>query len=174
MGSMEIESPERRWFLRTAPVAAVAGLALGDAALLATPGTAQPDAAQAFELFRSSQLDGDIHALQADPGQKSLYACATFSVVLQSETAKSGAEFEWHEHRDHIFHILDGETIYELGGKPQHAHSPKPGEWLAPSSEGTTAVHLNKGDVLVIRRGTPHKRITKKSVTLTLIAPMTT
>jgi len=92
-------------------------------------------------------------------------------VVLTTEKAKTGTEFEWHEHRDHIFQILDGSTVYELGGTPKGAHSKGPGEWLAPESEQHETVTLNKGDMLVIARGTPHRRITAGSVTFSLISP---
>ncbi len=90
--------------------------------------------------------------------------------MLTTEEKKAGKEFEYHEGRDHIFHILDGTTKYELGGTPKGAHSTKPGEWLAPESEGAKTLTLNKGDMLVIPRGTPHKRTTDASVTLILIS----
>ena len=44
----------------------------------------------------------------------------------------------------------------------------------APESDGATSVSLNKGDMLVIRRGTPHKRTTKGTVTFTLISTVGT
>ena len=68
------------------------------------------------------------------------------------------------------FLILEGATKYELGGAPQGAHKTKPGEWLAPASAGATTLALKKGDMLVIPRGTPHKRSTEGSVTLILIS----
>jgi mannose-6-phosphate isomerase-like protein (cupin superfamily) len=90
--------------------------------------------------------------------------------VMTSEEKKSGKEFEYHEGRDHIFQILDGTTVYEVGGTPKNARNTKPGEWLAPTSEGATTLTLRKGDMLVIPRGTPHKRTTETSVTLILIS----
>lgn len=93
-----------------------------------------------------------------------------FTCVLTVEKDKAGKEFEWHEGRDHIFQILEGETSYELGGKPQGAHNTKPGEWLAPSVDGATHVTLKKGDILMIPRNTPHKRTTKGSVTFYLFS----
>jgi mannose-6-phosphate isomerase-like protein (cupin superfamily) len=98
----------------------------------------------------------------------------TFTEVLTTEKEKSAAEFEWHEHRDHIFQILDGSTVYELGGTPKGAHSRGPGEWLAPESDGHETVPLNKGDMLVVARGTPHRRVTTGSVTFSLISPQGT
>ena len=90
--------------------------------------------------------------------------------IIYTQKAKNAKEFEWHEGRDHVFHILDGSTVYELGGTPKNGHTTKPGEWLAPESEGAKTVTLSKGDILVIPRGTPHKRSTKESVTFLLIS----
>ena len=93
-------------------------------------------------------------------------------MVLTVEKAKSAKEFEWHEGRDHVLQILDGSTVYEVGGTPKNGRNIRPGEWLAPESEGATKMTLNKGDMLVIPRGTPHKRSTAGSVALMLISPM--
>jgi mannose-6-phosphate isomerase-like protein (cupin superfamily) len=71
-----------------------------------------------------------------------------------------------------VLYILDGTTVCEVGGTPKGAHSTGPGEWIAPESEGAVTYKLNKGDMLVIPRGTPHKRLTEGSVTLILISPM--
>jgi len=57
-----------------------------------------------------------------------------------------------------------------VGGTPKNARNIRPGEWLAPTSEGASSITLHKGDMLVIPRGTPHKRITETSVALMLIA----
>jgi mannose-6-phosphate isomerase-like protein (cupin superfamily) len=175
MKNSAIENPGRRSFLRTASVAAAAGLTLADARLFAAPAQGQGDASAApaaFQLFTAATLDADIKALQAAPGNNNLVNGKNFVVILTTETAKSAAEFEWHEGRDHVFHILDGTTVYELGGTPKGGHNIRPGEWLAPESEGATSHTLNKGDMLIIPRGTPHRRKTAGSVTLLLISPM--
>jgi mannose-6-phosphate isomerase-like protein (cupin superfamily) len=137
----------RRTFLGTAPVAAAAGLTLANTSMLS--------------VFAASH--------DAQPALP-----APFSVQIQVEKATSAKEFEWHEGRDHVFQVLDGSTVYELGGTPKGGHSKGPGEWLAPESEGATSIALKKGDLLVIPRGTPHKRSTAESVTLLLISPMGT
>ena len=87
------------------------------------------------------------------------------------ETAKSAKEFEWHEGRDHILLVLDGETVYQVGGTPKGAHSIGPGEWHAPEAVGATTLTLEKGDMLVIPRGTLHKRSTAGTATFMLISP---
>jgi quercetin dioxygenase-like cupin family protein len=175
MEKSAIENPSRRNFLRMAPVAAAAGIAIADTSLLAPRAQGQTDpsaATAAFQLFTAEHLEADQTALQAAPGNKNLVDGKNFAIVMTTETTKSGKEFEWHEGRDHIFQILDGTTVYEVGGTPKGGHNTKPGEWLAPQSEGATSLTLKKGDMLVIPRGTPHRRTTASSVTFTLISPM--
>lgn len=166
-------NPARRRFLRAAPAAAAAGFTLTRASLFPTAAAAQAASAPSltFKLFKAQELQDDLTALAANPGNNNLVQEKSFVVVLTTEKAKTAAEFEWHEHRDHVFQILDGSTVYELGGTPKGAHSKAPGEWNAPESEGHQTLTLNKGDMLVIGRGTPHRRITAGSVTLSLISP---
>lgn len=169
-----IKDPSRRNFLRTAPAATVAGLSLSEA-LLHRSMAAQTAAPEPFQLFTAQTIAGMVQGLEANPGEKALVKSAVlpFSITVTCEENKIGKEFEWHEGRDHVFQILEGTTIYEVGGKPQNARNTKPGEWLAPVSEGATSFTLHKGDMLVIPRGTPHKRRTTGKVTLTLIATET-
>lgn len=165
----------RRDFFLTAPLAAAATLSLSEQMLFASTGAAQatdaPSPSQ-FQLFTADTLQGYIKSLQASPGNHQLSGSKTtpFTSVLTVETNKSAKEFEYHEHRDHIFQIIDGTTQYQLGGTPQNPRSTGRGEWLAPSSEGAKSVTLNKGDMLVIPRGMAHKRSTSGSVTLLLIS----
>ncbi|MGH9589563.1 MAG: hypothetical protein ACRD25_04175, partial [Terracidiphilus sp.] len=94
-----------------------------------------------------------------------------FSMVLTSEKAKIAPEFEMHQHRDHVFEVLEGSTTYEVGGKPNGGRMIGPGEWRGPKVDGATRLTLNKGDRLIVPRGTPHKRSTSGHVTFTLISP---
>ncbi len=164
--------PARRKFLRAVPAAAAAGFTLTRASLFSSTAAAQSTSASAltFKLFRAQEIQDDLSALAANPGNNNLVQEKSFTVVLTTEKAKSGAEFEWHEHRDHVFQIIEGSTVYELGGTPKGAHSKAPGEWNSPESEGHETVALNKGDMLIIARGTPHRRVTTGSVTFSLIS----
>jgi mannose-6-phosphate isomerase-like protein (cupin superfamily) len=177
MGDFALQNWGRRDFLRTLPAAATACLVVGDSfgsILPAEAQTAPASGGASFQLFTAATLGDDMQALKASPGNNNLVDDKTFTVVLTTEKAKSAAEFEWHEGRDHIFQILEGATVYEVGGTPKGAHSKGPGEWLAPESDGATTYSLNKGDMLVIRRGTPHRRRTAEFVTFTLISPQGT
>ena len=173
------KNTSRRNFLRTAPVAAAASIALTDKLLFAAqapaPAPAAASAPVPFQVFTAQQLDDDAKALAAKGGNNNLVAAAsagfTCAIVMTTEIAKSAAEFEQHEGRDHILQIIDGSTTYEVGGTLKNARTTKPGEQLAPASDGATKVTLNKGDILTIPRGTPHRRTTKDSVTFFLISP---
>ena len=162
----------RRNFLVTASVAAAAGLTLTDTRLFAAPAEGEAAAPAGVQLFTAEKLDGEIKALHAAPANNTIVDGKNFVVLLTVETAKSAKEFEYHEMRDHVFYVLDGTTVYEIGGTPKGAHATKPGEWLAPESEGAVTYKLKKGDMLVIPRGTPHKRMTEGSVTLLLVSPI--
>jgi mannose-6-phosphate isomerase-like protein (cupin superfamily) len=168
------KNQSRRDFFLTAPLAAAATLSLSEALLcpIAAEGQVATNAASQFQLFTADTLDGIVKGLQAAPGNHQLSGskATPFTAVITVETNKSGKEFEYHEHRDHIFQILEGSTQYELGGTPQNPHNTGPGEWLAPGSDGAKSVTLHRGDMLIIPRGMPHKRSTTGSVTLSLIS----
>jgi quercetin dioxygenase-like cupin family protein len=174
------KNTSRRNFLRTAPIAAAAGFTLTEtliASAQAAPGADVVAAAVPYKLFTGKELDADEKALQAAPGNKNLVdqsAGLPCAIVMTTEVHKSAAEFEWHEGHDHIIQIIDGSTLYEVGGTPKNGRNTKPGEWLAPASEGSKSILLGKGDLLVIPRGTPHKRSTEDSVTFYLISPFGT
>jgi hypothetical protein len=169
----------RRTFLRTAPVAAAAGLVLADKlafAAQASPASGADLAAAAapYKLFTGKELDADVEASHAKPGDTNLLKQAAgipVAIVMTTEVHKSATEFEWHEGRDHIIQIIDGSTLYEIGGVPTGIRSIGPGEWHATGSTGSKSIILGKGDLLVIPRGTLHKRSTEDSVTFYLISP---
>ena len=166
------QQASRRHFLRSASFAAAAvTLPLAESAV-AEKSTGAPATPVPFQVFTADELADDMKALQATPGNNNLFQPATlpFAVVLTTETKHAAKEFEWHEGRDHIVQILEGSTLYEVGGTPQNGRNTKPSEWLAPTAEGATKLMLHKGDMLVIPRGTPHKRTTETSVTFYLIS----
>jgi mannose-6-phosphate isomerase-like protein (cupin superfamily) len=165
----------RRWFLVRASAVAAAGLSIAGE-ILNAPRTAAQAAPRTpgVQSFTAAGLHDAIANLQANPSTNNLVNDVTFTVALTVEKEKSAKEFEWHEGRDHVFQILDGSTVIEVGGTPKNAHSNKPGEWNAPESENAVKLALSKGDMLVIPRGVPHRRTTTGTVTLMLISPQGT
>ena len=170
------KNTSRRNFLRTAPIAAAAGFTLTDSLMAlaqAAPGADVNAAAQPVKLFKASELADDMKALDAKPGDNRLYESKAIPVqiILTTEKHKSAAEFEFHEGRDHIVQIIDGSTLYEVGGTPTGTKvMPGTGEWHATGSTGSKSILLVKGDMLLIPRGTLHKRSTEDSVTFMLIS----
>ena len=165
-------SLNRRSFLRTT-AAASAALALTDSQQIAANAQAQSVATDpaAIQLLSAKNFAEQWQSLEAAPANKTIVDSGTFTIMLTVERSRSAPEFEWHEGRDHIVQIVEGSTVYLVGGTPKNARSVKPGEWLAPVSEGAVAFKLDKGDMLLIPRGTPHKRSTEGSVRLMLISP---
>jgi len=156
-----------------APLAAGVMLPLRGLPLMA----AEPAAATVpFKLFTADDMEGELKGVQANDGTKNLIATPGLSVTMaiNAETKKSGKEYEAHATRDHVFQVLDGETVYEVGGTLKNARETKPGEFLAPECEGFTRVTLKKGDYLSVPRMTPHKRITEGKVSLLLISANST
>ncbi|HEU4635591.1 MAG TPA: hypothetical protein VFS41_05390 [Edaphobacter sp.] len=165
----------RRNFLLTAPIAAAAVSPFADAMLHASSASAMGQTSEATEIktFSAGEMASELKAVQANHSTKNLLTAPGTLMILSEESKKAAKEFEWHATRDHVFQVLDGETKYELGGTPKGAHQTKPGEWLAPESEGARNVMLKKGDYLFVPRMTPHKRTTEKSVSLLLISSQT-
>ena len=169
------KNTSRRTFLRTAPIAAAAGFPLTDSLMAmaqAAPGADVVAAAQPIKLFKADELAADMKALDAKPDDNRLYESKAIPVqiILTTEKHKSATEFEWHEGRDHIIQIIDGSTLYEVGGTPTGTKVMGPGEWHATGSTGSKSIILVKGDMMVIPRGTLHKRSTEDSVTFMLIS----
>ena len=160
----------RRNFLWTAPLAAAVALPLTDTMLHAAAPSAEAGQGATFQLFSASTLEGMVKSLEESPAAKDIVMGKVgVSITVSAEEKKAAKEFEYHAHRDHVFQVLDGTTRYEVGGTPKDARQTKPGEWLAPESEGATTITLNKGDMLVVPRMTPHKRTTEGTVSLLLI-----
>jgi mannose-6-phosphate isomerase-like protein (cupin superfamily) len=166
----------RRNFLLTAPIAAAAVSPFADTMLRASvAGSSMGQTADAngIEVFTAAKMVSEVKSVSINHETKNLLTSPGTLMILTQETKKAAKEFEWHANRDHVFQILDGETKYELGGTPKGAHQTKPGEWLAPESDGAKTVILKKGDYLFVPRMTPHKRITEESVSLLLISSQT-
>ena len=126
-----------------------------------------------FQLFTAQEIQDDAKALPANPGNNNLVQGKNFTVVLTTEKAKSAKEFEWHEGRDHIFQILEGRQSTKWAER-RRARTASAGRMACAGVGRATTLTLKKGDMLVIPRGTPHKRSTAGTVTFTLISPQGT
>ena len=75
-------------------------------------------------------------------------------------------EVELHEKTNHVFIIVEGEATLVVGGTLVDARRTGADQLRAPSSQGGTAYHMTKGDVITIPAKTPHwfKEIPTKTI----------
>lgn len=86
-----------------------------------------------------------------------------YNIRMYSENQKSQKNFEIHEFKDHFVQVMAGTLQFDIGGVPIDASTTEKGEQIAQNVKYSKLVTLGVGDVLVIPRGTPHKRIVTDS-----------
>jgi hypothetical protein len=119
----------RRNFLRLAPCAAAAACPLSNP--LIARALAEDEgviAHEPFQIYTTQAIEEAMRPLQGNPGNKMLFQSKAlpFAVTLTTETKKNGKEFEYHEGRDHVIQIVEGTTLYEVGGTPKNGRNVKP------------------------------------------------
>lgn len=91
-------------------------------------------------------------------------------VAVQHENNKIGAAAELHDASDDVYYVLEGSATLVLGGKLDAPKEIEPGEWRSPKIIDGKTFEINKGDLVVVPRGTPHQRSTaNKDFTMILI-----
>ena len=113
-----------------------------------------------------------VKELQADNKVKNLVSGAGIGcrVFIQHEKDVTTSQAEVHDGADDVFVILEGSATLILGGRLDSPNQTQPGEWRAAAIAGGREFKLAKGDVVVVPRGTPHRRITPgQDVTLMVI-----
>lgn len=77
-----------------------------------------------------------------------------FKVLMMKRT--SAGRVEVHEKETDTFYILDGEATFVTGGTMIGGRTSRQNQQLGESIQGGQTYRLSKGDVIVIRAGTPH------------------
>jgi mannose-6-phosphate isomerase-like protein (cupin superfamily) len=169
------KNQSRRNFLKVVPLAAAAIPLSGTLLFASSTGSGDGPVASTgtVQLFTAEKIADAMKTFQAQLGEHYLYQPQDFplTIAMTTQGKKIAKDFEYHEGRDHIFLFLDGAAKFEVGGTPKDARNTRPGEWLAPASEGATVYDVKKGDMLVIPRNTPHRQSSETSVTWVLISP---
>ncbi|PYS94271.1 MAG: hypothetical protein DMF64_01380 [Acidobacteria bacterium] len=119
-------------------------------------------AARPFVVLNAQSLGDLEHRLQPDNKVEDLIGGAGMQlrVAVQHEKNKTGAAAELHDASDDVYYVLDGSATLVLGGALDAPHEIEPGEWRAPRIIGGQTIEINKGDLVVVPRGTPHQRST--------------
>jgi len=132
--------------------------------------------AQPYVVATAQAIDGTVKELHAANKLQDLINAGNIGcrVYIQHEMDAATNLGEVHDAADDIFIILEGTANFILGGKLDAPKETQPGEWRAPGISGGKEYKVNKGDVLIVPRGTPHRRITSGlDVTLMLIKSST-
>jgi mannose-6-phosphate isomerase-like protein (cupin superfamily) len=132
--------------------------------------------AQPYVVATAQAIDGTAKELHSANKLQDLINAGNIGcrIYIQHEADAATNQGEVHDAADDIFIILEGTAIFILGGKLDMPKETQPGEWRAPGISGGREFKVNKGDVLIVPRGTPHRRITSGlDVTLMLIKSLT-
>ncbi len=128
--------------------------------------------AQPFVVMPAQAIDGIIKDLQPANKLQGLIGADNIGcrVYIQHEKDVTTNQAEVHDANDDIFVILGGSTTFILGGQLDSPKETQPGEWRASAITGGKEVKAGKGDVIIVPRGNPHRRITTgPDVTLMVI-----
>ncbi len=128
-----------------------------------TPQASAPSApAQPYVVATANSIDGTLRELHSANKLQNLINADNIGcrVYIQHEQDVSTNQAEVHDAADDIFIIMEGTAKYVLGGKLASPKETQPAEWRAAAITGGKDFTVNKGDMIIVPRGTPHQRIT--------------
>ncbi len=128
--------------------------------------------AQPFVVMPAAAIEGIIKDLHVANKLQNLISADNIGcrVYIQHETEVTNNLAEVHDATDDVFIIMEGTTSLILGGQLDTPKETQPGEWRAAGIIGGKEVKASKGDVIIVPRGTPHRRVTTgPDVTLMVI-----
>lgn len=79
-------------------------------------------------------------------------------VAIFHDQKRENDNFELHDASDDIYYVLEGTANLMLGGSLPKPNEISPGEWRSKTASGGQAVQIRKGDLIVVPRGTVHRR----------------
>lgn len=79
-------------------------------------------------------------------------------VAVFHDEKRENDNFELHDASDDIYYVLKGTATLMLGGTLSDAKEISPGEWRSKTAGGGQQVRIQKGDLIVVPRGTVHQR----------------
>jgi mannose-6-phosphate isomerase-like protein (cupin superfamily) len=118
--------------------------------------------AQPFVVLPASAIDGIVKDLHSANRLQNLISADNIGcrVYIQHEADVADNQAEVHDATDDIFIIMEGTTTLILGGQLDAPKETQPGEWRAAGITGGKEFKVSKGDVIMVPRGTPHRRVT--------------
>jgi mannose-6-phosphate isomerase-like protein (cupin superfamily) len=119
-------------------------------------------ASQPYVVTTAAALDAVVKDLHGANKRQNLMVADNVGcqVFVQHEKDVTTNQAEVHDAADDIFVILDGTADFVLGGELDSPRETGPGEWRSSGISGGKEIKANKGDMIMVPRGTPHRRIT--------------
>ena len=105
------------------------------------------------DLERKLSTDNKVEELYGGEGLQ-------LRVAVQHDKNKPAGLAEVHDASDDVYYVLEGTATLTLGGTLEAPNEVQPGEWRGARINGGQTLTLNKGDLVVVPRGTPHQRST--------------
>lgn len=90
-------------------------------------------------------------------------------VAVQHDEKRDESPAEVHDESDDVYYVLEGSAELTLGGELENPSEESPGEWRGEKIKGGETFTIGKGDLVVVPRGTPHRRVNAKGKTFSLI-----
>lgn len=113
------------------------------------------------DLNKKIQTENKAEDLIGGPGMQT-------RVAIQHDKDRPIAAAELHDASDDVYYVLEGTATLVLGGRLDSPKEIEPGEWRSATINGGQTFQINKGDLIVVPRGTPHQR-TGKDFSMILI-----
>jgi mannose-6-phosphate isomerase-like protein (cupin superfamily) len=115
-----------------------------------------------FSIFKSQSLAQLHQRLKAGNLTEDLIAGEGLQlrVAVQHSKDEPAPGGESHDKADDIYYVVEGSATLTIGGTLEEPREISPGEWRGPRIAGGQVLQAEKGDLVVVPRGTPHQRST--------------
>ena len=114
------------------------------------------------DLEKSLRSDNKVEDLIGGEGMQ-------LRVAVQHDKKKDSADAEVHDASDDVYYVLEGSAELTLGGQLENPREISSGEWRSAKIGGGKTFTITKGDLIVVPRGTPHRRVNSKGKEFSLI-----
>ena len=137
--------------------------------------TRTPSTASKPYVVKTRQQVADIYrAAEKEVGNKQIDVAPApgtqMRVAIFHDEKRENDLFEVHDTSDDIYYVLEGTATLILGGTLVEPNEISAGEWRSKSASGGQEVSIQKGDLIVVPRGTPHQRtVSGKGFSMILI-----
>ena len=120
---------------------------------------------QVTDIYREAEKQQGNKQIDVFPARGTQMRVAVFH-----DEKRENDLFEVHDASDDIYYVLEGTATLMLGGTLTEPNEISTGEWRSKSASGGQEVRIQKGDLIVVPRGTSHQRtVTGKGFSMILI-----